>query len=45
MIAECVIGKISVDDFYTQYKALKSQGLQEIIDQGNEAYQKMVKAE
>ena len=44
LIAECVIGKISVDDFYTQYKALKSQGLQEIIDQGNEAYQKIVKA-
>lgn len=41
LIAECVIGKISVDSFFSQYKALKSQGLQEMIDQGNTAYQKI----
>lgn len=41
LLAECVIGAISVDDFYTEYEKLKPIGLQDILDQGNEAYQKM----
>lgn len=41
LLAECVIGKISIDDFFKQYEALKGQGLQEIIDQAAEAYTKV----
>lgn len=37
-LAECVIGEISIDEFYSQYENLKASGLQEIIDQGNEAW-------
>lgn len=43
ILDECVIGKMSVDDFKTQYNALKSQGLQEIIDQATAAYAKVKK--
>lgn len=35
---QCIAGQISVDDFFTQYEALKARGLQEIIDAGAEAY-------
>ncbi|MGL4374441.1 MAG: hypothetical protein ACRCS6_11680, partial [Turicibacter sp.] len=41
LLAECVIGAISVDQFYSEYEKLKAVGLQDILDQGNEAYQKM----
>lgn len=41
LLAECVIGAISVDDFFTEYEKLKPIGLQDILDQGNEAYQSM----
>lgn len=41
LLASCIIGKISTEEFFTQYKALKSQGLQEIIDQGQAAYDKV----
>lgn len=41
LLASCIIGKISTEEFFSQYKALKSQGLQEIIDQGQAAYDKV----
>lgn len=41
LIAECVIGNITVDKFYTEYEKLKPIGLQDILDQGNEAWQKL----
>lgn len=41
LLAECVIGAISVDQFFTEYEKLKPIGLQDILDQGNEAYQNM----
>lgn len=36
---QCVAGQISVDDFFTKYEELKDRGLQEVLDEGNEAYQ------
>lgn len=41
LMAECIIGKISVDQFYTEYEKLNPIGLQDILDQGNEAWQKI----
>jgi putative aldouronate transport system substrate-binding protein len=41
LLAECVIGKISTDEFFKQYNALKPQGLKDIIDQGQQAYSKV----
>lgn len=41
LMAECIIGKITVESFTTQYNALKSQGLQDIIDQAAAAYSKV----
>lgn len=41
LLAECVIGAISVEDFYTEYEKLKPTGLQAILDEGNAAYQAM----
>ncbi|MEG2338177.1 MAG: extracellular solute-binding protein [Clostridium sp.] len=41
LLAECVIGKISVDQFYTEYEKLKPVGLQDILDQGKEAWEKL----
>ena len=43
LLAECIVGKISTDDFFKQYNALKGQGLQDIIDQAQEAYKKVAK--
>lgn len=42
LLASCVTGDISVDEFYDEYEKLKPVGLQDILDQGNEAW-KMVK--
>ena len=36
---QCVAGQLSVDDFFAKYEELKARGLQEVIDEGNEAYQ------
>ena len=36
--AQCVVGEITVDEFYTQYNAIKAQGWQQIIDEQIEAY-------
>jgi putative aldouronate transport system substrate-binding protein len=41
LLAECVIGKISAEEFFKQYNALKPQGLKDIIDQGQAAYLKV----
>lgn len=36
---QCIAGQITVDEFFAAYEELKEEGLQEVIDQGNEAYQ------
>ncbi|MEG1427003.1 MAG: extracellular solute-binding protein, partial [Oscillospiraceae bacterium] len=41
MLAECVIGKITVDEFFAEYEKLKPIGLQEILDEGKAAWDKM----
>lgn len=38
LLAECIIGKISVDEFYTEYDKLRAVGLQDILDEGNAAW-------
>ena len=38
---QCVAGQVSVDDFFAKYEELKSRGLEEVIEEGNEAYQKI----
>ncbi|MBQ9325292.1 MAG: extracellular solute-binding protein [Clostridia bacterium] len=38
---QCVAGQVSVDDFFAKYEELKSRGLDEVIEEGNEAYQKI----
>ena len=35
---QCEAGQLSVDDFFAKYEELKGRGLQDIIDQGTEAY-------
>ncbi len=35
---QCIAGQISVEEFQQKYEELKDMGLQEIIDQGAEAY-------
>lgn len=37
--ASAIEGAISIDDFFTEYAKLKEEGLQEVIDEGNEAWQ------
>ncbi|MBR2287617.1 MAG: extracellular solute-binding protein [Clostridia bacterium] len=39
IFAQCVVGEISVDDFFAQYETLKKQGWQDIIDEQIEAYE------
>ena len=41
---QCVAGQLSVDDFFAKYEELKGRGLQDIIDQGTEAYALIVGA-
>lgn len=41
LLASCITGSISIDQFYTEYEKLKPVGLQEILDEGNAAWQKM----
>ncbi|HHW71251.1 MAG TPA: extracellular solute-binding protein [Clostridiales bacterium] len=43
MLAQCITGEISIDEFYNQYEKLKPVGLQDILDQGNEAWQMISK--
>lgn len=38
IFAQCVVGEISVEDFYAQYQSIKDQGWQDIIDEQIEAY-------
>ena len=35
---QCVAGQLSVDDFFAKYEELKARGLQDILDEGAEAY-------
>lgn len=35
---QCVAGQLSVDEFFAKYEELKARGLQDVIDQGGEAY-------
>ncbi|NLI90155.1 MAG: extracellular solute-binding protein [Epulopiscium sp.] len=39
LLAECVTGSISVDKFFEEYEKLKPVGLQEILDEGKEAWE------
>ena len=39
---QCIAGQISVEDFFARYEELKGRGLQDVIDEGNEAYQMIV---
>lgn len=39
--AQCVAGLITIDEFYDKYDELKASGLQDVIDQGREAYAAM----
>ena len=36
---QCIAGQLTVDEFFAKYEALKDRGLQDVIDEGNEAYQ------
>lgn len=38
LLAQCVTGDLSVEQFYEEYEKLKPVGLQDILDQGNEAW-------
>lgn len=40
-LAECVAGVISIDEFWSRYENLKTSGLNEILEQGNAAWQAM----
>jgi ABC-type glycerol-3-phosphate transport system substrate-binding protein len=35
---QCVAGQVSVDEFFQKYEQLKSRGLEEVIEEGAEAY-------
>lgn len=39
---QCIAGQITVDEFKEKYEALKDMGLQDVIDQGAEAYAKIM---
>ena len=39
LLARCIIGEISIDEFFYEYEKLKAVGLQEILDEGREAWQ------
>jgi len=41
IMAEAIIGRITVDEFFEQYEALRDQGLQDILDQGAEAWERI----
>ncbi|MGI6671944.1 MAG: extracellular solute-binding protein [Christensenellales bacterium] len=43
IFAQCVVGELTVDDFYTRYEAIKAEGWQDIIDEQIAAYEKMMK--
>ena len=43
LFANCVTGKITVEEFFKEYEALKPYGLQDILDQGQEYYDLLVK--
>ena len=37
--ASCVVGDLTIEEYMEEYEALKDAGLQEILDEGNEAWQ------
>jgi putative aldouronate transport system substrate-binding protein len=37
--AQCVVGDLTIDEFYAQYEAIKAAGWQDIIDEQIEAYE------
>ncbi len=39
---QCIAGQLTVDEFFAKYEELKGRGLQEVIDEGNAAYQAIV---
>lgn len=38
IFAQCVVGELSIDDFYAQYESIKASGWQDVIDEQIEAY-------
>ncbi len=36
---QCIAGQLTIDEFFAKYDELKARGLQDVIDEGNEAYQ------
>ena len=35
---QCIAGQLTIDEFFAKYEELKARGLQDVIDQGGEAY-------
>ena len=36
---QCIAGQISVEEFFAEYEELKEQGLQEVIEAGEKAFE------
>ena len=43
IFAQCVVGEISVDDFFAQYENIKAQGWQDVLDEQIAAYDSLMK--
>lgn len=41
IFAQCVVGELTVEDFYKQYESIKASGWQEVIDEQVEAYNRI----
>ena len=39
---QTIAGQVSVDDFFARYEQLKSRGLEDVIEEGAEAYAQIV---
>lgn len=43
IFAQCVVGEISVEEFYAQYETIKGQGWQDVIEEQIAAYDRLMK--
>ena len=43
IFAQCVVGELTIDEFYSQYEDIKAEGWQDIIDEQVAAYESMMK--
>jgi len=43
LLAQCITGEISIEEFYSEYEKLKAVGLQEILNEGREAWKMLTK--